>query len=76
MFHYRIHKSSRLVSLLSQMRPVHILPSHLFEIQLYIILPSALPVPRFRFSSQQSLVSAVVFHSVTAVKNDEPVYRI
>lgn len=73
---YRIHKRFPLVSPLSQMRPVHILPSHLFEIQFYIILPSALFVPRFHFSSQRSLVSAVVFHSVTAVKINEPVYRI
>lgn len=52
---------------LSQLRPVHILPYHLFEIQFCIILPSALFVLHFRFSSQQSPVSAV-FHSITAVK--------
>ena len=39
--HYRIHKSTALVSILSQIKPVHASPSHFLNVNFNIIIPSA-----------------------------------
>jgi hypothetical protein len=50
--HYRIHKCSPPVSILSHLDPVHILRSYLLKIHLNIFLPSTPGSPKWLFPSR------------------------
>ena len=62
-FHYRLHNTAPLVCVLSQINPVHALPSYFFEIRFNIILPYVgLPSVFFLSSSPtKTLYAFIVF---------------
>jgi len=65
MVHYRIHRCPALVHILSQIDPIHVLPSNFFKIPFNIILPSrpSKSPLSLRFSHQNSVCASSLAHT-------------